>query len=57
MSKTHITNDSKIMLEHNLSEKEMKEMLIFLIKYFNEKNYVGLEKDNEVYHFNVEKLG
>lgn len=57
MSETHITNENKIMVEYPLSEKEMKEMLIFLIKYFHERDYVGLKKDNEIYHFNIEKLG
>ena len=57
MSETHITNENKIMVEYPLSEKEMKEMLMFLIKYFHERDYVGLKKDNEIYHFNIEKLG
>lgn len=57
MSETHITSENKIMVECPLSEKDMKEMLMFLIKYFSDRDYVGLKKENEVYHFNVEKLG
>jgi len=51
-----MTKNNKCLVECELSEKDMKQMLMFLIKYFADRDYVGIKKGNEIYHFNVEKI-
>ena len=55
-NKITTVDEGKLIVEYKMNEQDMKEILMFLIKYFTNKGLVGLQRENQIYHFNHETI-